>query len=284
MRNFLIFIRRFFNLILFLAIEIVCIALIARTNTLQGNDLLSSANMVSGILYQKREDMAYYFSLKRMNETLVKENAALRQQLALSHSYDLLKDSSVTRGHAGSDSAHTIQYADYTYRNARVVNNSVAAENNYITINRGSDDGIRKNMAVVSATGAVGEIVDVSAHFSTALSMLSIKRKVSAKIADGTLGSVKWDESDPDALILEDIPQQVKTKIGDSVFTTSYSFFPPDILIGTVSKKKLVKKNNLQLLYLKPATNFRNLQYVYVVENKMLKERRQLEDSTKHSR
>lgn len=284
MRNFLIFIRRFFNLILFLVIEIVCIVLIARTNTLQGNDLLSSANMVSGIVYQKREDMAYYFSLKRMNETLVKENAALRQQLALSHSYQVLKDSIVTRGYAGDDSAHTIRYADYTYRNARVVNNSITAENNYITINRGSNDGIKKNMAVLSATGAVGEIVDVSAHFSTALSMLSIKRKVSAKIADGTLGSVKWDESDPDALILEDIPQQVKTKIGDSVFTTSYSFFPPDILIGVIAKKKLVKKNNLQLLYLKPATNFRNLQYVYVVENKMLNERRQLEDSTKHSR
>jgi len=80
---------------------------------------------------------------------------------------------------------------------------------------------------------------------------------------------------------MRDVPQQIKVKAGDSVFTTSYSFFPPDIMIGTVFKTETVKKNNLQLLYLKPSTDFRDLQYVYVVENKSDPERKQLEDSVK---
>jgi rod shape-determining protein MreC len=80
---------------------------------------------------------------------------------------------------------------------------------------------------------------------------------------------------------MRDVPQQIKVKTGDSVFTTSYSFFPPDIMIGIVFKTETVKKNNLQLLYLKPSTNFRDLQYVYVVENRLDRERTQLEDSLK---
>jgi rod shape-determining protein MreC len=80
-RNFILFIRRFFNLILFLGIEIVCVMLISRTNTLQGNDIISSANTVSGIVYKKQSDVVYYFGLRKMNDSLLHENAVLRKQL-----------------------------------------------------------------------------------------------------------------------------------------------------------------------------------------------------------
>lgn len=260
--------------------EIVCTILIARTNMLQGNDVLSSANTIAGLIYKKREDVVYYFGLKKMNDSLISENARLRATLGAITSIDTLKDSAVTKAVITNDSAHIIQYANYVYRTARVVNNSITSENNYITINRGSRDGIQKNMAVLSGTGAVGRVIHVSANFASILSILSVKQKVSAKLKDGTMGSVMWEEGKPDVLILEDIPQQIKVYTGDSVFTTSYSFFPADVVIGTIFKRKLNKKNNIQLLYLKAATNFRNLQYVYVVENKMMEERKKLEDST----
>ncbi len=284
MRNFILFVRRFFNLILFLALEIVCIVLIARTNMLQGNDVLSSANTVAGIVYKKREDVIYYFGLKRMNDSLINENARLLTEISLMKSVDTLKDSVVTRTFKGPDSSRIVQFANYVYRTARVINNSVTAENNYITINRGANDGIAKNMAVLSGTGVVGRVIHVSDHYASILSILSVKQKVSAKLKDGTMGSVSWEEGRPDVLILEDIPQQIKVNVGDSVFTTSYSFFPPDLMIGTVFRKQIIKKNNIQQLYLKTASNFRNLQYVYVVENKMMAERKKLEDSTKQQK
>ena len=284
MRNFILFIRRFFNLILFLVLEIICFILIARTNILQGNDVLSSANTVAGIVYQKREDVVYYFGLKRMNDSLLSENTRLRFQLAQIKGVDTLKDSLVSRAFVGNDSARTIRYANYIYRTARVINNSVTSENNYITINRGAKHGIKKHMAVVSGTGVVGEVISVSDNFASVLSVLNVKRKLSAKLKNGTLGSVMWEEGRPDVLVLEDIPKEIKTYRGDSVVTTSYSFFPPDILIGTVEKRRINKKNNIQLLYLKSATNFRNLQYVYVIENTMMEERRRLEDSTRKAK
>ena len=80
---------------------------------------------------------------------------------------------------------------------------------------------------------------------------------------------------------MKDMPQEAKIKKGDSVFTTSYSrLFPPDVLIGTVVKIEINKKNGLQQLSLRPSTNFRNLEYVYVVSNVMDNERKQLEDSS----
>ncbi len=280
MRNFILFVRRFFNLILFLGLEIVCFVLIARTNTLQGNDVMSSANVLVGLLYQKREDVVYYFGLKTMNDSLLRENLRLRSELATLQTVDTLKDSTAQISFVGNDSLHKIQYASYKFLEARVINNSVNAANNFITINRGYNQGVRKNMAVLSGSGVVGEVIHVSANFSSILSILNVKRKISAQLQDGTTGFVSWESTIPDQLILEDISKEVKIYKGDSIFTTNYSLFPANMLIGTVWKRKVNKKTNEQILYLKSATNFRNLQYVYVVDDKKMAERKQLEALT----
>ncbi len=248
---------------------------------MQGNDIVSSANTVAGIVYKKQSDVVYYFGLRRMNDSLLSENTMLRKKIDAITSIDTLIDSAVHRQIDVNDtSVHIVKYADYVYRTAKVINNSTNASNNYITLNRGAQDGVAKNMAVISGAGIVGRVEHVSAHYSSVLSILSSKQKVSAKLKDGTTGYIVWDEKKPDILIMTDVPQQAKIRRGDSVFTTSYSFFPPDLLIGRVLKIATIRKNNLQLLYLQSSTNFRKLQYVYVVENKMSQERKTLEDSS----
>jgi len=278
-RNFILFIRRFFNLILFLLLEVVCLILIARTNTLQGNDLMSSANMVLGNIYKQRSDVAYYFALKRMNDSLVMENAKLREQISKKDVVDVLHDSAATYAINSPDSGIEVKYANYVYRTARVINNSVGGVNNYITLNRGEKEGVKKDMAVISANGAVGRIVHTSAHYSSAISVLSKKQQVSARLKDGTIGYVSWDGKDPYKLLMKDVPNQIKVYKGDTVFTTDYSFFPSGVYIGFVFKTEIIKSKNLQILHLRPTTNFLNLQYVYIVENSMSAERRRLEES-----
>ena len=104
---------------------------------LQGNDVLSSANTIAGIVYQKREDVAYYFGLRRMNDSLINENTRLRLQVAALRSVDTLKDSTVTLSFTEKkDTTTVVRFANYVYRTARVINNSVTSENNYMTINR----------------------------------------------------------------------------------------------------------------------------------------------------
>ena len=280
MRNFILFIRRFFNLILFLGLEIVCIILIEHTNTLQGNDIVSSANTVAGIVYKKQSDVVYYFGLRKMNDSLLNENAMLRKKINQLQSIDTLKDSLVHIKLAPEDTTkHIVKFADYIYQTARVINNSTNASDNYITINRGSKDGITKNMAVISGTGIVGRVEHVSPHFASVLSMLSAKLKVSAKLKNGTNGFVIWDEKGPDILTMIDVPQQDTVKKGDSIYTNSFSYFPPDVLIGSVIRIDEDKKKGLKIIFIRSSTNFHNLQYVYVIDNKMALEKKQLEDS-----
>lgn len=278
MRNFILFIRRFSNLILFLLLEVICVILIGRTNTMQGNDIMSSANFAIASMYQQRDDMAYYFSLRRMNDSLINENIMLKQQLVAYSEVDTLIDSMGRSTTLNKDSVKVVKYSNYLYRSAKVINNSVGATNNYITLNRGEAEGIKKDMAVVSANGAVGRIINTSKNFSTAISILSKKQQVSSRLKDGTTGIVVWSGAKPNELIMNDVAQQIKVKKGDSVFTTEYSFFPPDVLIGVVEKIDLIESKNLQKLYLRSVTDFRKLQYVYVVENTLKEERNELEN------
>lgn len=256
--------------------------MIQRTNTLQGNDIVSSANAVSGLVYKKQSDVVYYFGLRKMNDSLLNENARLHQMIEQISSLDTLSDTMVqVTSQVGDTSKHVVRYSDYIYRTARVINNSTNATDNYITINRGSNDGIGKNMAVISGTGVVGRVEHVSANFASILSVLSSKQKVSARLKSGANGFVVWESKDPRVLTMVDIPSQVNVKKGDSVFTNNYSlYFPPNVLIGTVSKVEIVKKTATLHIYLRSSTDFKNLQYVYVVENKMNTEKRELEDST----
>ncbi len=280
MRNFILIIRRFFNLILFAGLEIICFILIAQSHTLQGDDIVSSANTVTGIIYKKQSDLFYYISLGQMNDSLISENVRLRKLVDRYKTVDTLRDSTVRRQITNTDTAvHIVKYAEYVYRTARVINNSVEGVNNYITINRGSADGIAKGMSVVSGTGLVGRVEFVTKHFASILSILSNKQQVSAKLKDGTFKATVWDNERPDQFMMKDMPPEAKIKKGDSVVTTSFgNTFPPDVLIGTVTQVEINKKNGKQQLYLKPATNFRSLQYVYVIENIMDPEKKQLEE------
>lgn len=282
MRNFILIIRRFFNLILFVGLEIVCLVLISRSRNLQGDELVSSANTAVGIIYQKRSDLVYYIGLGKMNDSLLAENVRLRKIVDRYKTVDTLQDMKVRRELAstsGDTTQHVVKYADYIYRTARVINNSVDGVNNYITINRGTKDGIQKGMSVISGNGLVGRVEYVSAHFASILSILSNKQQVSARLKDGTFKSTVWDNEHPDFFMMKDMPPEAKIKKGDSVFTTSFgNTFPPDVLIGTVTGIEINKKNGKQQLYLRPATNFRSLQYVYVLENILGPERKQLEE------
>lgn len=256
--------------------------MISKTNSLQGNELMNSANIFVAFWYKKQSGVSSYFGLRQMNDSLLNENTKLRQRLSRFTESDILNDSTVVRKTVLSDSVHKIQYAHYTYYKARVVNNSVNASSNFITINRGYKDGINKNMALISGTGIVGRVVNVSAHFATALSVLNTKQRLSAKLMDGTTSFVYWEEtSGPDELLMKITQPEIKIKKGDSILTTSYStLFPSDMLVGRVDKVFIIKKDNSRLLHIRPATNFRNLQYVYAIKNDYMEERRSLEDST----
>lgn len=300
MRNFFLLIRRFWNLILFLILEIICITLIAKSNSVQGLDIVSSSNAIAGYFYKKQNDVVYYFQLRRLNKDLLAENADLNTQLAEYKYTDTFQNSiakipvieqkdSATRSREANmpDSLikkagppRIVRYSEYNYIPARVLKNSISNDKiNFITLNRGSEDGIEKDMAVVTGNGIVGRISNVSKHYSTAASILS-NRKVNVQLKDGTPGFIHWEPGNASFVKMDKIPIFQAVKKGDSIYSTSYSYFPVNIFIGTVNKIDTIKATNSKKLTIKLSTNFKNLQYVYVVQDSKEAERRALEKET----
>ena len=118
-----------------------------------------------------------------------------------------------------------------------MINNSVNKRNNYLTLDKGSEHGIKSEMGVISSTGVVGIVKDVSAHYCTVMSLLHKNTRLSARFRNsGYFGSVTWDGDDPTKAQLNEIPKHVTFNVGDTIVATRYSsIFPEGVIIGAVS-------------------------------------------------
>jgi rod shape-determining protein MreC len=248
--------------------------IVFRNNSYQQSSYINSSSRIAGKFYQQKEKMIAFMNLTEMNDSLLKENAILRNKLGINRPANPLSDTSFTKI-IKLDSM--VESKHYTYIPARVLNNSIDQKINYITLDVGSKQGIRKNFAVISQNGIVGKISHVSENYSLAVSFLSEKFKVGCRLADSTVGFLVWDGKDPEFGTLTGIPQSVKMKPLDSVFTNGFSMFPENILVGRAVK--LMNGGNYKI-YL--STKFRKLHFVYVIAEESNIERIHLEeDSTK---
>ncbi len=272
MRNLILLIKQFHSFFIFLLLELVCLIIVFKNNNYQQSSYINSSRNVSGTFYSQKSKLTGFINLTEVNDSLMKENAALRKELGITMDVNPLKDSTFSKQiHVDS----SLQTAHYTYIPAKVLNNTIDQTINYITLNVGSKQGIKKNMAVISANGIVGRISHVSENYSVALSFLSDRFNVSSMVSDGTVGKLSWDGKDPDYGILSGIPQSVKLKPRDSVFTSGFGNFPEKILVGKAAQ---VLNGTSYKIYL--STNFRKLHFVYVIAEEIDLERKKIEDST----
>lgn len=220
------------------------------------------ANEVSGKAYATYSGITDYFYLRRMNDSLVSENAALRARL-LDSKYDTRVDS----GRVEDSTGRYIQ--QYTYLTARVIRNSVNQASNLIYLDKGSRHGIGKQMGVINANGIVGQVINVTDNYAVAMSVLSKDFKVSAKFKKNNFfGNLHWTGLQSNIAVLEEIPKHVPVAVGDTVVTSGFSeLFPRNVMIGTVRKVKMEPDKNFLDITIHLSTNFGNLNYVYVVNN-----------------
>jgi len=273
MRNLFIFIVKNHFFLLFLLLEAISVAFIVQYNEKQGSRFAASSNVVFSNLYSITDGISQYFNLTTINSQLANENAQLRKQIndsKFSHGIDL---------HIVDDSVLKQQYE---YITAKVLNNSIQSPQNYITLNKGRRHGIRKDMAVICSQGVVGIVKSVSENFSYVLSVLNTQYHVSAKFKKNAyFGSVYWDGYSYNEVLFSEIPYNVNVKEGDEVVTNSYSnMYPGNIPVGKVASFEKSDYDNFYTIRLKLATDFKNLEYVYVVQNLYKKEREYLEEET----
>jgi rod shape-determining protein MreC len=267
-RLFLIFYqyRAFFT---FLVLEVICAWLIVENNQYQGAQFFNSSNSAIASLNNFSTGVREYFRLRDISNTVAQENAELRSKIEQYNQKRFLgsPDSSLT---VRVDSAVIRQY---DFISAKVVANTVHRFTNFITINKGSTDGITPGMAVISPLGAVGKVKSVSKHYSVVTSILHIDVQVSVLLKrTGYFGTAQWDGRNPDLLKLKYIPTHVNPVKGDTIITSGYNaVYPEGIMVGVIEE---VEKNETLFydLTVKLSQDFRKLAYVEVVRNHLKNE------------
>ena len=272
MRNLWIFINRynaFFFLIIFLITGIV---LTVRNNAYQRSVTFNSTNQVVGNAYENLNVLKRYMNLGQVNDSLARENAQLYSQLLKMRNIDSAKDVAVI---------DTLTKQQYTYLAARVIKNSITLRNNIITINKGSVDGIKSGMAVISPQkGVVGFVRDVSEHLATIQSLLHKDTKISVNIKkNNVLGSLVWGERNFNhhKAFIKDIPNHFKINLKDTVVTSGFGSFPPGILVGRISNTGVATGDNFLTIGIDLFNDFSTLTYVYVIKDKFAEEQQSLE-------
>jgi rod shape-determining protein MreC len=274
MRNLLIFITKYNAFFLFLIFELGSLFIYIKYNSFQKASFINSTNQVTGTLYGQVNDLYSYLSLREVNDSLSRENARLRNQLKTSFYVDSV---------GKHDVKDTVYKQQYTYIAAKVINNSVNRSNNYITINRGSKQGIAKGMGVICSSGLVGKVVFVGEYLSVVQSLLHKDSRFSAMLAKNKeIGYIEWsDNLDPHMGYLKDVSNNAQPKIGEDVVTSDYSLFPAGIPIGKISNLHTKAGGFALNMEVKLAVDFSRLQYVDVVVNKLAQEQAGLEAQQK---
>lgn len=270
MRNLVIFIWRHYFFFMFLLLEALCIYLVVQNNNFQRASFVNSSNQVSASVLSTSENIQQYFYLKSENEKLARENAEL-------HSHDLLSFSILVNDEYTIKD--TLYRQKYSYTSAKVVNNSTNRRNNFLTLDKGTKQGIKNNMAVISSSGVVGQVKEVSENFCTVMSLLHSKTTISAKLKkDGSFGPLDWNGENFAYATLNDIPTHVRLIKGDTIVTSQYSkTFPENILIGTVDSYIREATKPFYTVKVKLSTDFKKITHVYIVNNMLKEEQEELE-------
>ncbi|MBP3714960.1 MAG: rod shape-determining protein MreC [Phocaeicola sp.] len=277
MRNLLDFLIKYKHWLLFIFLEVISFVLLFRFNGYQGSVFFTSANVVTGKVYQMANNLTGYFHLKTINSDLVQHNAELSIQLEhLKEAYKkLTADTTVI------EQMKQEALMDCRLIKANVINNSTIHANNFITIDKGEADGVQKEMGVVSGSGIVGIVYQTSAHYAVIIPVLNSKSSISCKIRRSDyFGFLKWEGGSPEFAYIKDMPRHSIFEVGDTIVTSGHSaIFPSGVLVGTVDD---VGDSNDGLSYsirVKLFTDFARLNEVRVVERSNIEEQLELEES-----
>jgi rod shape-determining protein MreC len=271
MRNLFLFLWKYNFFIFFLLLETLCGYLIFRNSNFQRTSIVNSTNKVAAKVSSVVSSVTDYIQLGATNEALSRENASLKSLLPGM----FYIDSALT--HINND---TILKRQYSYMTAKVIDNSVNRRNNYLTLNKGSLQGVTPGMGVICSDGIVGTVKDVSPHFCSVMSFLHKDAKVSSKFLHSDyFGEMTWNGYDQTKGNMNFIAMHVKVQKGDTIITTSFDDnIPEGIMVGVVTSVGLNSGDNFQNIDVKLTTPFGKLTYVYIVENVLKEEQKKLEE------
>ena len=282
MRNIFLFIRRYFNFIVFLVLQGFCIYLIVHYNRYHNAIASVYMNEVTGRVNEQYTKLDDFFALKKKNLELQRQNERLlnlmKENFAIPDTSTKVVTDSIpydTLGH----------HRKWAYQAAKVVSNSVSTQNNFIVLGRGTAQQVKKDEGVIDANnGVIGIVTDVSENYAVVMSLLHKDSRINAILKNDPQGggTIIWDGKEPNYLSMINVRKSVKVAKGDTVFTSGITTtFPYGLMIGTVEEVMPEKSTNNYIIKIKSTANFYNLQYVYAIENYQREEINKLVEKAK---
>ena len=256
---------------LFLLLMIIAISLTIQSHSYHKSKVISSANFFTGGVYEMTSNVEGYFNLKVQNEELAKENARLKGLLFN------IKDSTKV---PNLDSIKGVKKTDIII--SKVIKNSYSNQVNFLTLNSGSNQGVKPEMGVINSLGIVGIVENTSANYSTVLSILNTESPLNAKVKKSNhIGSLTWNGKNTGFVQLTDVPRLATVRKGDTIVTGAQStIFPENIGIGTIEKIYIDNETNLYMIDVRLFNDMTSLGHVYIIRNKDREEIINLEKKT----
>lgn len=257
MQQIIYFFIRNKNFLLFAFLFVVSILLTIQTHNYHNDKFLSSANSITGGIYELKNNFSEYFSLGKENRDLREENLRLRQELESYYEF------------VSVPALDTTKTPKFEYLSASVINNNYSKTKNQLTIDKGKKDSLKIDMGVISSKGLIGIVSDVSKNYATVQSILNTKSRINAKLKKSShFGTLIWNTENPNVVQLIDIPRLAIMKKGDTIITGGRStIFPEGILIGTIKDFHPDKDDNYYYVNVDLFNDMTSLQYVYLIQN-----------------
>ncbi len=271
MHNLTEFLAKYNHWFLFILLEVISMVLLFRYNNYQGSVWFTSANAVVGKVYEADAQVKSYFGLSAVNADLTQRNLKLEQQVK--HLEEALIDK--TKDSAAVANGQMQYLSQFGLIPAKVISSSVDRLDNLITIDKGSEDGVHKDMGVACGNGVVGVVYLVSAHYSIVIPVLNSQSNISCTIKNrGYFGYLRWKGGASNIAYVEDIPRHAHFRKHDKVVTNGYSsIFPPGVMVGEIQQVYNSKDGLSYRLEVKLSVDFGNLRDVCVIDDKVMEER-----------
>lgn len=256
MQQIINFIIRYKTSLLYLLLLLISLAFTIDSHSYHRSKYFNSSSRISGSIYNTADGVTQYFNLNEENKKLVEENKKLRNLL-----FNLNIEDTVQL-----DTAKL----DFVIISGRIIKNSYSSPNNYITINKGTNQGIKQDMGVITAKGILGIVEHTTKNYASVQSILNTKSNINAKIKNTNyFGSLVWDGRGYNQVKLEDIPRLVPLLVGDTIVTGAMSsIFPENIPIGTIKKFDLNVSKSFYSIDVELFNDMSNVKNAYIIYNK----------------
>ncbi len=245
----------------FIILEIAAMSMLKRSSTLQDFWINRASHNAMAWTWGRVTEVRNYFSLQKQNQLLAGRNFELFKELQ--------RYKEMEKELKALSKLDSIGFRSrYNYIPAEVTAMGTNSRHNYIILDKGSDDGVRPNSAIITPNGVVGMVYSVNRHYSYGLSLLNDKISVSARIGkEGLVAPLSWDGRGTDHAILKDIPLHLTVAEGDTVLTSGLStVYPADIPVGVTMGSRLVD-GAVNVVDVKLFIDFATLRYVIIAEN-----------------